>query len=97
MAQKNCWEVENCGLQPGGERVGELGVCPAAEPSDYDGINRGTHGGRFCWAITNTLCGGKPQGTFAQKLMTCLDCEFMKQVHEEEERNFVLSPKDAEA
>ena len=95
MERKNCWEVKKCGRQPGGEKVGEYRVCPAAEPSEYDGTNRGTYGGRFCWAIVGTLCDGTPQGTFARKFMNCLDCEFLKQVNEEEGRNFVLSPKGA--
>lgn len=85
-----------CGRQPGGEKVGKFGVCPAAEPSEFDGINKGTYGGRFCWAIAGTFCGGEIQGTFAQKLMNCLDCEFLKQVNINEERNFVLSPKNTE-
>ena len=57
MERKNCWEVMKCGRQPGGEKVGEFGVCPAAEPSEFDGTNRGTYGGRFCWAIAGTFCG----------------------------------------
>ncbi len=44
MKRRNCWEVKKCGRQPGGEKVEELGVCPAAELSEYDGINQGTCG-----------------------------------------------------
>ncbi len=51
MKRKNCWEVKKCGRQPGGEKVDELGVCPAAVPNEYDGTNKGNHGGRFCWQL----------------------------------------------
>lgn len=95
MKRKNCWEVEQCGRQPEGEKVEELGVCPAAEPSEYDGTNKGTFAGRFCWAVAGTFCGGKLQGTYAEKLTNCLNCEFLKQVNEDEGRDFVLNPKDA--
>jgi len=94
MKRNNCWEVQACGRQSGGKNVEELGVCPAAEHSKYDGINRGTCSGRFCWAVEGTLCCGKSQGSSVIKLMNCLNCEFMKQVSEDEGRNFILSPKD---
>ena len=89
-ARKNCWEVKKCGRQPGGEKVEEYGVCPAASPSEYDGKNGGKCSGRFCWAIAGTLCDGKIQGTFAKKIMNCILCDFLKQVNEEEGPNFVL-------
>jgi hypothetical protein len=82
-----------CGRQSGGENVDELGLCPATLPNKYyDGINRGRHCGRFCWAIAGTLCGGQVQGTYAKKFKLCLECKFFNQVHEEEGRFFVLSP-----
>jgi hypothetical protein len=34
--------------------------------------------------LTGTLCGGKVQGTFAQKIFNCMDCEFYKTVVAEE-------------
>ncbi|OGS40355.1 MAG: hypothetical protein A2506_11735 [Elusimicrobia bacterium RIFOXYD12_FULL_66_9] len=92
MERKNCWEVKKCGRQPEGENIAELGVCPAALPTEYDGTNKGEHAGRFCWAIAGTLCGGKAQGTFAKKMMDCLACEFLKQVHADESRDFILAP-----
>jgi uncharacterized protein YbcI len=30
----------------------------------YTKINNGVNGGRICWTITGTLCGGKVQGDF---------------------------------
>ncbi len=94
MERKNCWEVKKCGRQEGGEKVEELGQCVAASSSDYDGVNNGTLGGRFCWRLAGTLCGGKPQGTAAQKLFNCLACEFFKRVIQEEGQSFKLSPAD---
>ena len=72
----NCWEYKKCGRQPGGPRAMELGVCPAATDTKADGMNGGCNGGRMCWALTGTMCGGQVQGTFAQKLTNCMDCEF---------------------
>lgn len=80
MESLNCWEVKNCGREPGGEKVAELGVCPAATDVNANGINGGTNGGRICWAVTGTLCGGEVQGTFAKKELTCMACEFFKEV-----------------
>lgn len=91
MDKKNCWEVLNCGREPGGENVDELGICPAAFIEETDGANEGKNGGRICWAVSGTLCNGECAGTFAQKLLDCLNCEFMKQVNTEEGREFVLS------
>lgn len=41
-------------------------------------MNGGRFGGRICWALTGTFCGGKVQGTFAEKLGNCIVCEFYK-------------------
>lgn len=94
MKRKNCWEVKKCGRQLGGEKVDELGICPAAMPNEYDGTNKGNHGGRFCWAVAGTFCGGKPQGSFAQKFKSCIECKFFKQIQDEEGSNFSLTPND---
>jgi hypothetical protein len=51
----------------GGAKVKELGVCPVYP-------NYGKH----CARIAGTLCGGKVQGTFAMKLVNCLQCDFFK-------------------
>ncbi len=80
----NCWEFKKCGREPGGERVGELGVCPAALDTSADGLNGGKNAGRICWAIAGTFCGGVVQGSFAQKEVTCMSCDFFKKVKEEE-------------
>jgi hypothetical protein len=89
----NCWEFKKCGREPGGAKAADLGVCPAAANAGAAGINEGRNGGRICWALTGTLCGGRVQGTFAEKLLNCMDCEFYQLVKAEEGANF-KSAKD---
>ncbi|MDA8122687.1 MAG: hypothetical protein M0Z38_09005 [Deltaproteobacteria bacterium] len=84
MRRINCWEIKKCGREPGGEEVRALGVCPAAADASADGINGGINGGRICWAVAGTFCGGKVQGTFAQKEVVCVACDFFKRVKDEE-------------
>ncbi len=84
MEPENCWEKKKCERGPNGEKVKELGLCPAAADDAASGINRGDKGGRICWAIAGTLCGENPQGTFAQKEKSCMECEFFLQVMAEE-------------
>jgi signal transduction histidine kinase len=81
MTWKNCWEVKNCGREPGGAKVAELGACPAATETRADGVNQGRNGGRVCWAIVGTMCAGEVQGTYASKIPSCLNCEFYQSVH----------------
>ena len=67
---KNCWEIKNCGRIPGGDKVKEFGICPAYP-----------NGGKICWKIAGTFCGGKVQGFAAQKLESCTKCEFYKKLN----------------
>jgi hypothetical protein len=82
--KQNCWEFKKCGRNSGGARVVELGECPAAIDVEFDGKNGGICAGRCCWKIAGTLCGGKPRGTYAQKLKTCVVCDFFRLVKKEE-------------
>lgn len=77
-----------CGRQPGGDKVDELGICPATTEIRADGINEGRYGGRACWAIAGTFCRGTVQGTFAIKLGDCQKCEFYKLVIKEESSEY---------
>ena len=92
MKRNNCWEIMECDRRPGGENVKEFGICPATIDSEYNGLNDGDYGGRCCWAIAGTFCGGKPQGIHAEKIIDCIKCEVFKQVSEEEGREFVFHP-----
>ena len=87
----NCWEVKNCGRQPGGAKAGELGICIAAIETRTDGVNHGKNAGRCCWMVAGTLCGGQRQGIFAQKLENCMKCNFYMQVKTEEGVNAAKS------
>lgn len=88
MGKANCWEIKKCGREPGGAKAGELGVCAAALEVRVDGVHGGKNGGRCCWVVTGTLCGGQKQGEFASKLGKCMACEFFKSVMKEEGKNF---------
>jgi signal transduction histidine kinase len=47
-------------------------------------MNGGVNGGRICWAIAGTCCGGSEAATFASKHLSCLSCDFFKLVQAEE-------------
>ena len=80
----NCWEVKECGKEPGGKNAESSGVCPAAVESRLDGKNHGRNAGRSCWVVAGTMCEGVVQGAFATKLVSCSKCEFFRQVAREE-------------
>jgi len=84
MRKINCWEFNKCGREAGGVNSEKLGICPAALTAEADGSNRGCNGGRVCWVLAGTMCKGEIQGTFAEKLKSCIQCEFYKKVREEE-------------
>jgi hypothetical protein len=88
---ENCWEFKKCGREPDGDNVDQLGICPAATDSSCNGINGGKNGGRICWAVAGTFCDGSVQGTYAQKRLTCLSCDFFRIVENDQGlSNFTL-------
>lgn len=89
--KRNCWEFKNCGRQAGGEKAKELGVCPATTDERLAGVHGGKDAGRACWVLAGTMCGGKVQGTFAQKYENCELCDFFRSVKEEEGPAYQLS------
>jgi len=93
LEKLNCWEFKNCGREEGGVSADEFGVCPAAQSTKFDEANYGINGGRFCWGIDGTVCDGKLQGNRIEKLKDCLACDFLKNVNQEEGRDFKLTPK----
>ncbi len=82
--RQNCWEHMNCEREPGGGKAAELGICPAADDTSFDRINSGRNAGRICWAVAGTFCGGKVQGAFAEKRISCISCDFFEKVQKEE-------------
>ncbi len=91
MVKVNCWQFKKCGRQQDGANAAELGVCPAAIEEAVEGVNCGKKGGRACWALAGTLCGGKVQGTFASKITNCMHCDFYQLVRNEEGKDFIQS------
>ncbi len=89
--KKNCWEVENCGREPGGGKTQELGVCPATTESRLHGVHEGKNAGRACWVVAGTFCRGEVQGEFASKSHNCTQCDFYLKVKEEEGSGFSMS------
>ncbi len=68
-------------------------MLPGVRSRDYDGVNEGQNGGRFCWAVAGTLCGGEVQGTFAVKAMNCMSCNFYSMVvREQGARTVIVNP-----
>ncbi|MBU0988017.1 MAG: hypothetical protein KKH68_12280 [Proteobacteria bacterium] len=66
----NCWEFMKCGYEKDGYNAKKHGVCPAFP--DY---------GKSCARVVGTLCGGKVQGTFADKIKRCKRCKFYNSLH----------------
>lgn len=68
-----------------------MGVCPAATDPRLDGEHDGVNAGRACWIMAGTFCNGVVQGSFAQKLDNCIECDFYKLVKSEEGADFKMS------
>ena len=82
-----------CGKYPGGENADLQGICPASLPcGDLEGVNKGSFGGRVCWAVVGVLCVQTVNGQYSNKLLNCLGCEFLQQVYQEEGKDFILTP-----
>jgi hypothetical protein len=73
-----------CGREPGGEKVSEMGVCPAASEKRFHGVQGGKNAGRVCWIVAGTMCNSEVKGTFAIKYSDCKKCPFYKKVRKEE-------------
>jgi len=92
----NCWEILECGMQPGGANTEEYGICPAASDKSMDGINVRKNGGRICWAVAGTLCKGEVHGIFACKIESCFNCAVFELISNDEEEQFKLMPPDGD-
>ncbi len=93
VLKQNCWEFKNCGREPGGAKVGELGICPAANITSVNGVHGGINGGRSCWAVVDTFCGGSVQDNLVLKLHNCVACEF-RTIVEADEQDALWSPQE---
>jgi len=86
----NCWEVKQCGREPGGRRQ-DLGTCPASVENRLQGAHGGANAGRACWVVVGTLCRNCVQGTFAKKIQSCENCDFFNLVKQEEGEEYILA------
>ncbi len=93
MEKQNCWQFKKCGREPGGAKMKDLGICATAQTSALNGVHGGVNGGRTCWVVAGTLCGGTVQGSFAQKYANCFTCAFYKAVAAEEGLKFIQSTR----
>ena len=89
-APKNCWEILKCGREPGGDKVDEAGICPAAVETSVDGYNDGENAGRYCWRVAGTFCDDEVQGSFTHKVENCAQCKVFKRIVREQGRKFKL-------
>lgn len=87
----NCWEHFACGKEGGHLGDRRSGVCPAAIERRADGVNGGRNAGRACWAIAGTLCGGRVQGGFRDKVRECLRCDFYRLVGVQEGSTYMYT------
>ena len=71
MNNIRCWEYMKCGREPGGEKIAEYGHCPAALSPDNN-----------CWFVAGTMCSGKIEGTYAQKIDTCIICDYYNKMQD---------------
>ncbi len=88
--KQNCWEFKRCGREMGGHNT-HLGICSAAVTKELHNVHGGRLAGRACWVVAGTMCGGRPQGSFAQKYKNCEKCDFYQKVKSEEGTNFQYS------
>ena len=91
MGKLNCWEFKKCGRQEGGDKRDDLGECPVFKAANLDGVHGGLAAGRACWVVAGTMCAGKANGTFAQKIDDCRQCDFYRLVKKEEGNDFVYT------
>ncbi len=91
MKKLNCWQFKRCGRETGGNKVKELGTCPASTERALHEMHNGENSGRTCWVVSGTFCGGEVQGTFAKKFRSCEQCDFYNHVKQEEGLKFKMS------
>jgi hypothetical protein len=91
MARPNCWDFMACSRGPDCSQS----PCPAATDRNSDGVNGGFNGGRFCWAVAGTYCGGETHCAHATEHDSCFDCEFFKLVKSQEGPGAVVLLKTA--
>ena len=84
MKAINCWEYNHC--DGGWDDLDTAGsvACPVLLFTSADGLNHGTNGGRICWSIAGSFCGGTSEGKLARERFSCMSCNFYSLVEQEE-------------
>jgi hypothetical protein len=89
----NCWDFHKCGRDIENKRVDGSSICPALLETGLNGIHGGKNGGRVCWIIPGTLCGGWTQRKLVPKYVLCRLCNFKKTVFKDERPDSILSDR----
>lgn len=89
----NCWDFHQCGRHISGEQKNKIPVCPAFLETRLAGINGGKNGGRACWVVPGTLCGGWVRRTLVPKYVACKLCGFKRTLLEEERLDRIISDR----
>jgi hypothetical protein len=92
MKKLNCWEVLDCGREPGGRNTEEMGVCPTAVETSLDGVHGGVNAGRACWIVGGLTCTSGNPGEFSSRTHDCAVCRFRATVNED--HNWQLKDDD---
>ena len=77
----NCWEFMKCNKGPGKAKDKNCKACPVILNSSLNGFNEGIKSGRACWLVAGTFCNGKVSGAYAEKIESCRNCEFYKEIN----------------
>ncbi len=56
----------------------EMKNCP---PERRNSCPAYPNDGSSCWMVTGTLCGGKEQGSYREKMANCRKCDVYKAAH----------------
>jgi hypothetical protein len=89
--KRNCWDYYRCGKQSKADNGKKHDVCPAYLETKLNGVHDGKNGGRACWIVAGTKCGGIIKRTLIPKFIICNLCDFKKIVMSEESQNFIVS------
>lgn len=89
----NCWDFQRCGRHLSVGQENGMPVCPAFLETGLTGINGGKNGGRACWVIPGTLCGGWFRRTLVPKYVACMLCDFKRTLLKEERADCIISKR----
>jgi len=63
----------------------EFKKCGREASADCPAVERKM--GHLCWMVAGTMCGGKPQGTFVEKVGNCKHCDFYQYIEQQMKSN----------